>query len=371
MRRKLCYVISDVDSSHLVESNVRSIDPARFDLCTVFLAKQPPKIYETLKKEGFHVKYIPGSGKRALLPTMFRLYRLFGRLRPDIVHTHLFNAAVTGLTAAWARGIPRRINTRHHSSELHRYHPHAVYYDHYINWLSTDIVAISETVRKVLVEKESVNPNKVAVVYHGFDFDRFENTYQNKTDLKEKYGMTESWPIIGVISRHVHWKGIQYTIPAFQSLLVKYPRAKLVLANAVGNHKDALMALLEPIDPKNYEVIEFETDVFSLYRSFDVFVHVPIGPEYEAFGQVYIEALFLGVPSVFTLSGVALDLVNDGENAIVVPYRDSSAIEVAIERILSEPGLREKLVLNGRNSVLYSFSAERMVRELTEIYGRK
>jgi hypothetical protein len=62
---------------------------------------------------------------------------------------------------------------------------------------------------------------------------------------------------------------------------------------------------------------------------------VPIDDTIEAFGQTYIEALISGVPSVFTLSGVASEFIENGKNALVVDYKNSEQISVAIDQILT------------------------------------
>lgn len=368
MKKKLCYVISDIDTSHLIDGNIRFTDPEKYDLTTVFLGGKMPRLYETLKVDGFDVAFIRCRGKVDMPGVIAKLYRLFGRIKPDIVHTHLFYASITGLTAAKLRGIRNRVNTRHHSVEAHMYHPHAVYYDKYVNALSTKIVAITDLVADVLISQENVDPAKVRVVRHGFDLKQFEDALARNGDLKEKYGLTSDYPVVGVISRHIHWKGVQYIIPAFQKLLKQYPNAKLVLANAAGSYQPELLKLLEPIDTSRYILIPFEQNVLDLYKSFDIFVHVPIGKNYEAFGQTYIEALAMKLPSVFTLSGVANDFIRDGHNAAVVPFEDSDAIVRAMRSILENDEFRNSIIQNGFDSVRKEFHVERMIQELDDVY---
>ena len=369
MRKKLCYVISDIDTSHLVDGNVRFIDSEKFDLTTIFLAPQKPGLFETLEADGYDVRYIHCRGKKDLPRATWKLIQYFADERPDIVHTHLFNASIAGLTAARLKRIRARINTRHHSIEAHLYHPHAVWYDRYVNKLSTHIVAISDLVAQVLVETEKVPARKVSVIHHGFDMKRFDAALTEPGDLKAKYGLEGVYPIIGVVSRFIHWKGIQYIIPAFKKLLQKYPDATLVLANAEGSYEPEVRRLLSELDETSYRIIPFERDVLALYKSFDVFVHVPIGKNYEAFGQVYVEALAMKLPSVFTLSGIANDFIEDEENALVVPFEDDASIYASLLRILDDGELRERIVENGNRSAKSEFGVERMIAKLEQLYA--
>ena len=368
MKKKLCYVISDVDTGLVMDANIRFLDRDKYDLTTIFLNASEPGLYKSLSSDGFDVRYVYCGGKKNVPPLIASLYRLFGELKPRIVHTHLFFAAIAGLTAARLRKIETRINTRHHSTEAHVYHPHAVWYDRYVNTLSTHTVAITDSVKRILVEEECIPADRVTVVHHGFDMRLFEAARMNG-DLKEKYGLSGHSPIIGVISRFIHWKGLQYVIPAFRQLLNKFPNAKLVLANAEGSYEPEVRKLLKEIEPEHYRLIPFETDVLALYKSFDVLVHAPIGPNDEAFGQVYVEALAMGIPSVFTLSGVARDFVRDRQNALVVPFQDAKAISAAIEEILEHKDLALSLGEQGRESVIEKFSIQSMVASLDAVYS--
>lgn len=370
MRKKICYLISDIDTSHLVDTNIRFLDPEKYEVTTIFLGRETPTLYGTLKADGFSVEFYQFRGKIDLLPVILKLVKVFGKIKPDIIHTHLYHASMAGLTAAKIKGIKQRVNTRHHSVEAHLYHPHAVYYDKYVNSLSTNIVAITDLVAEILIETEKVPTEKVTVVHHGFDWKYFEEALSSPANLKGKYGLTEDYPIVGVISRHIHWKGIQFIIPAFKELLVKYPKAKLVLANAAGSYKPEILKLLDEIDPHRYCLIEFEQEVFDLYKSFDVFVHVPIGKNYEAFGLVYVEALAMGVPSIFTLSGVANDFIEDKFNALVVPFENSDAILEALLSILQNDKLKNTLIENGKTLIKENFHVNRMIEGLDRIYQK-
>jgi glycosyltransferase involved in cell wall biosynthesis len=113
--------------------------------------------------------------------------------------------------------------------------------------------------------------------------------------------------------------------------------------------------------------IPFEEDVPALYKLFDVYVHVPINPQIEAFGQTYIEALAARVPSVFTLSGVATEFIAHEKNALVVPFQDAEAIYQAIMRLLEDGLLRDRLREQGVSDV-NRFAISNMIDQLQHLY---
>jgi glycosyltransferase involved in cell wall biosynthesis len=98
-------------------------------------------------------------------------------------------------------------------------------------------------------------------------------------------------------------------------------------------------------------------------------VHVPVDAETESFGQVYIEAMAAGVPSVFTPSGIAAELLSHLENAYVVPFRNSDAIYEGMKAILADRELRRKLIANGIEAV-QGFSMDKQIAELNSCYTR-
>jgi glycosyltransferase involved in cell wall biosynthesis len=370
MKTKICYVVSDVDYSQLFDTIERFLDKEKYELSFVFVAQKLPMLYQIFESRNHRVFFVEYHNRKDLILNVGKISRIFRELKPDIVHTHFAEASLVGLIAAKISGVRRRIHTRHHSSECHVYYPHAVYYDKIINLLSTRIVAISRVVRDVLVKRENVDPKKIELIWHGFDFDKFEADRQATAEIKELYNLSENYPVVGVISRFVHWKGIQHIIPAFARLVQIYPQAKLVLANAVGSYSEEIKKLLgEHLRESQYVLIQFEKRAVELYSSFDIFVHVPVEEDSEAFGLIYVEALAVKVPSVFTLSGVANDFIEDKANALIVPHKDSEAIFAAMRLLLEDTELRQKIVEKGRADAVELFQAEKMAAKFDALYA--
>jgi type III pantothenate kinase len=63
----------------------------------------------------------------------------------------------------------------------------------------------------------------------------------------------------------------------------------------------------------------------------------------EGYGVVAREAMAHGRPVVATAVGGLLDAVEDGVTGLLVAPRDPDALRVAIQRLLSDPELRQRL----------------------------
>ncbi|HXG85360.1 MAG TPA: glycosyltransferase [Pyrinomonadaceae bacterium] len=345
------------------------MDKAKYDISFVFIGAKRPYLYDFFQERGYEVDFFKFNGRRELPAAIWSLRKILKRINPDIVHTHMVEGSLGGLAAARLLGIKNRLHTRHHSAESHFYYPHGVYYDKIINALSKKIIAISKVVAKVLIEREGVEPEKVVVIPHRFYLETFKADPQIVRELKDTYQLNGHYPVVGVISRFIHWKGIQHIIPAFKKLLENHPQAKLVLANANGPYKEQVHKFLkESLPPENYVTIEFEKNVFGLYGTFDVFVHAPVNEDFEAFGQIYVESLAIGVPSIFTMSGIAHDFIVDKENALVVPYQNSEAITESLELLLQDADLCEKITKRGKEDVWKLFHADQLAGQLDAVY---
>lgn len=345
------------------------IDKTKFELHFIFLNPGETFIENHIRARSIKCDRVAYRSKWNVFSAIFKVWLILMKTRPHVVHCHLFDANIVGLTAGFLAGVRKRIYTRHHSSFHHMYFPKTVKWDKYANTLATHIVAISKNVREVLTQRENVLPSKITTIHHGFILDEIENVTIDQTRaIKEKYDYKNCYPVVGVVSRYIPWKGIEYIIEAFQKFQQLYPNSLLVLANASGYYKDEISKKLNCLNKNSYREIVFENDSAALFSSFDYFVHAPIDHEFEAFGQVYVEALSAGVPSVFTMSGVAPEFIINNENAIVVDYKNSQEIFEGLIKLHSNPDLRNKIIANGRKSVHERFAFDVFLNKLCNLY---
>lgn len=368
-KTKVCHIASFLNYSLFFEALGQFPDKEKYEVSFIFLNPEISPLESLLAERGHRVEHVEYRTKKQLLSAILRIRKLLKGIGPDIVHTHLADASLAGLIAAKTGGFKRRLHTRHHATECHVYYPHAVYYDRLINRLSSRIIATTGIVKETLLKREGVPEEKIRLITYGYDLSRFENDDMTTADLGRKYDLSGHYPVVGVISRFVEWKGVHYIIPAFAKLTEKYPKAKLVLANAVGNYSPVLDAMIEKeLRPDQFVKIEFEPKIFDLYKNFDLFVHVPVTRDVEAFGQTYIEALYSEVPSIFTVSGIAHDFIQDREHALIVPHRDSEAITRAMESLLEDEVLRAGIVRKGKAEVGKRFGGVTLAAGMDGLY---
>ncbi|RYE25844.1 MAG: glycosyltransferase family 1 protein [Sphingobacteriales bacterium] len=366
---KLVYIVSEIGKALAFEWITEELNADKFDLSFILINPINDSLHDFLIAHKVPVLVLYAKSKKDWPGAIMKIYRELKYRKADIVHCHLKDATTLGLIAAKMAGIPARIYTRHHSSLHHIYFPKGVWFDKLNNKLATHIISISGLVKKILIEWEGAPENKITLVPHGFRLEDFERRDEQKISaLKEKYNPTGKAPVVGVISRFVEWKGVQYVVPAFKKLLQKYPDALLLLFNAHGDYEHVINEQLKELPQESYKAVRFEPEISSVYKMLDIFIHAPIRDHDEAFGQIYVEALAAGVPSVFTLSGIAPDFIEDKKNAVVVPFMNADAVYEAMNVLLSDKELSAAVARGGKESVQGAFSLNRMMKNLEQLY---
>jgi glycosyltransferase involved in cell wall biosynthesis len=370
IQQKLIYIVSDIDKALAFEW-VGEYLQKDYDLQFILIGSQNSQLQEYLSQLPVKCHVVSDAAYPTMIAKWWRVVRILFQEKPDIVHTHLWRANLIGLSASWLMRVPRRIYTRHHATIHYREYPSGRKWDILCNALATHIVAISKSIEEILVGWDKANPDKVFLIHHGFDFNYFQSIPEDRIKaLRDRLKIADlDSPIIGAISRYTKWKGVQHIIEAFAGVRKNHPGAVLILANASGDYSSEIKKMLASLPTGSYREVVFEKDLAALYQMFDVFVHVPTDQYAEAFGQTYVEALISAVPSVFTLSGVASEFIKHEQNALVVPFENSLALQENMERILTTPALKENLVDNGKNSVL-NFTLQRFIQDLKDLYAR-
>jgi len=366
--QRIVYIVSGIDKALHFEWIVPMLRK-HYHLSFILLGPSGSALGKFLHASDIKVYSVVIGTKVSFINAWVNLAIILWKERPNIVHCHLLTANILGLSAAWVLRVPKRIFTRHHAMVHYDDHPSGRKWDLLCNWMATDVIAISKSIYQILIDKDKASPSKLHLIPHGFDLSYFQRTNESEIDgLRQKYKLNPRKPIVGVIARYTSWKGIQYIIPAFRNLLNKFPMAHLILANAHGEYKGVIQEMLRTLPPESYTEIRYEYELGALYKLFDVYIHVPVDTNSEAFGQTYVEALASGVPSIFSLSGISNEFIIDRVNALVVRHRDADEISVKLHEILTDQLLAKSLVKGGYASV-QAFALENMIAKLERVYG--
>jgi glycosyltransferase involved in cell wall biosynthesis len=165
-------------------------------------------------------------------------------------------------------------------------------------------------------------------------------------------------------------KGVDHTLEAFARLAERHPRAvyRIVGKGPDKPRLEQLAADLGVAERVRFEQDLSDADLAARYRDCAAFV-LPSGQ--EGFGIVFLEAMRFARPCVGGRAGGTPDVIVDGETGFLVPFDDRDALTAALDRLLSDPELRDRLGRAGRTRLEERFTfgrfRERVAGHLREL----
>jgi glycosyltransferase involved in cell wall biosynthesis len=172
-------------------------------------------------------------------------------------------------------------------------------------------------------------------------------------------------PLVLFTGRMVPYKGVDVLLRSLQGV-----EAVAVLAGD-GPRRGDWMALAAQLGLRGRAKFPGEVsqdELLALYHACDVFV-LPSITRAEAFGFVQVEAMVCGKPVVSTRVPSGVPWVNrHEETGLTVPPGDVAALRQALQRLLLDAPLRERLGAAARRRVLETFTVEVMGARAVEVY---
>jgi len=205
------------------------------------------------------------------------------------------------------------------------------------------VVTMTHTARRRLVASYGADPAQVVVIPHGaVDHGPASSAERQPADRP----LVLTWGLIGP------GKGIEWAIDAMAGLRDLRPRylvmgrshPKVVQRDGEA-YRDGLVQRAQ--DAGVHDIVELDDrylgvgELAELVREADV-VLLPYDSREQVTSGVLIEAVAAGRPVVSTAFPHAIELLADG-TGLVVPQRDATALEAALRRVLSEPGLADDM----------------------------
>jgi glycosyltransferase involved in cell wall biosynthesis len=328
--------------------------------------------------------------------TVWKLYRLFLRERPDIVHTHTAKAGTVGrvaglvyrwLTPAALLGRPRACRF------VHTYHGH-IFHSYYgalktrlfvtierlLARLGTDrIVVISEQQRREINEQFRVGRGRqFAVIPLGLDTKVFANWRERRQRFRDELNAPEDEILVGIVGRLTEIKNHDLFLrmaSLFKKQLPAHQRVRFVvigdghLRSTLEEQTRALGLTKEVVFAGTRKDPEF------FYPALDI---VALTSRNEGTPLTLLEAMLNARPVIATSVGGVVDLLGKTtvaetayticERGVSVSPDDAAGFAEGLARLVQDEELRARTGATAREFVAQNYAKERLLKDITDLY---
>ncbi|MCS5491130.1 glycosyltransferase family 4 protein [Algoriphagus limi] len=199
---------------------------------------------------------------------------------------------------------------------------------------------------------------KLSVIYNGIPYEPYLNA---KPTLREELGLSPDQILIGMVGRINPGKGQGFFLEMTQELISKNSNLHFVLVgDPFPGYEPILEELLQKIEKDGLSAkvsyLGFREDIPQIMASLDIFVLPSVLP--DSFPTVILEAMAAGKPIVATKSGGAVEMVEEGKTGFLIPIGDVNQGIKALNQLIEDKNLREKMGKAGQDRVLKEFSLE-------------
>jgi len=309
------------------------------------------------------------------LMALAELWRLFRRLRPDIVHTHNPKPGLYGRLAARAAGVSGVVNTVHglYASPEDPFARRALVY---ALERAASLCSGAELVQNpedlAVLARLGVPSHKLVLLGNGVELERFHPRADEdaRRQARADLGVDRDAVVVGMVARLVWQKGFSELFAAAESIAERHPEVVFVVVGGSDPDKADAIAPEDLAAAGHGGRIVFAGDrdqMEHVYPAFDIFVL----PSYrEGFPRSAMEAAASGLPVIATDIRGCRQVVTHGQSGLLVPLHDPARLATAIEELVADPGLRRRMGAAGRRKAEAEFDDRAVVAKTIDAYER-
>lgn len=283
-------------------------------------------------------------------------------LKPDLAHTHLLHGDVYGLAAAKRAGVKYTLSSRHNDDKFRR--------QPLIRWLNLwamrhadRVIAISHALARFVRDVEGIDQPKIVTVHYGLDAPPVDAGACRRA--RAELGYDDHQPVIGMFGRLIHQKGVDVLLDAWPAVLQAHPDARLLIVGA-GPDRSALEAQATKLGIK--QSARFTGWVEGAARLMPACDAITVPSRWEGFGLVTLEAMGCKLPVIASRTSALPEIVAHEETGLLVPPGEPAALADAINRLIGDSALAQRLGGAGYKRLVAEFSVDKMVCATLAVY---
>ncbi len=319
---------------------------------------------EAFAREGITVHSLsPGRFPPLYLPNFWRLMR---RDRYDLLHFHLFGSNLCAKPLAVIAGHPAIIVHDQCNDASREKNPLLLAADAFWNRCSDRVIAVSESTRRYLLDREDLPDDLVTMIPNGIDAEEFYPAGPGvRESARDELGIPEQAFVIGGVGRLVPQKNFNLFLEVAARLLSRHPSAFFVIAGT-GPQEEELKAkaVALGIDDRVH-FLGHVADRLSLYHAFDALL---MTSDFEGTPMVLLEAMACGLPVVASAVDGIAEVCTNGQDALLVQSREADGFVASMDSLIGDASLRGQLGGNARGTILEHYEIRCLTRRIENIY---
>lgn len=325
-----------------------------FDHCVVVL--KPPYTLADQLPPGVRLHRMDARTNELTLP--WRLRRLIGQERPEIIHARNFSAwPDVALANAGRRRRAAMIFAFHGFQQAGEFPWHRRAAFALLARLTDRMFTVSQAARELLLRQTSLDPAAVKVIPDGIDTTMF-----SPAPPRPPGGRC----VIGSVGSLTHTKNHALLLQAAAMLLAQGHDLEIRIAGE-GPQRHQLQRLAGELHlGDRLHLAGNVTDVAGFLGQLDLFV---LPSRTEALPNALLEAMACGLACVASAVGGISELLDQAQAGLTVPPEDPPALAAAMARLIHQPQLRRQMGLAGRQRVVDRYDQHRMLAAYRRMYA--
>ena len=265
----------------------------------------------------------------------------------DLVYTNT-STVLSGGIAAKKNGIPSLFHVHEIPTGNWLYE---IFSGKIINRISSKVLTVSNSVKSHWLK--NINEHKIERVYNGIEYKKMDSIIKLE---KEKDDF-----VITSVARLIPYKGHMYLIEIAYELIKKSKKFKfLIVGDTLPSYAYYEKSLKQKVKNLGLEsqiiFMGFRNDVFNILKHSDLFIHPAISP--DPLPTVLFESLYNDLPSVATNLGGAVEILDNGNNGLLIPYKDPKKSANLINEYCNNSKLQKKHLENSKKHFKINFNSE-------------
>jgi glycosyltransferase involved in cell wall biosynthesis len=224
------------------------------------------------------------------------------------------------------------------------------------------VIAVSDKIRDIL-KASGIPEEKIRLIHSGVPLP--DLPVKKDQALRASLGLEGAYPVVGNIAHLAGHKGHVFLLEAAEKLRRRLPGARYLIVGE-GEERRSLETRVRRSALSGQVIFTgFRKDALRLMGLFDIFV---LPSRLEGLGTSLLDAMSHGIPVAASRTGGIPDIIDHGENGLLVPPSDPEALAGAIEKLAGDRGLRQRFGEKGRRTVESRFSIDGTVEKIISLY---